>query len=192
MRRSNLRPPQRCATIRSLQLNSSVRCSSRSAAVLAIFRHNEVGGIHTETVLIVDDASCVLEYLRRALLIEGYTVLTASDGQAALDASMRWQNQIDLLITDVAIRRTSCTLMVDDLRAQRPSLKVFYISGHSRGVVADLGVRADAFFLQKPFLPAQLVQAVRHVLDGPRKGLPECLTTAADRVARRAGTAGAG
>ena len=144
-----------------------------------------------ETVLIVDDSQCVLEYLRRVLLIEGYTVLTASGGQEAVEAAARWHDRIDLLITDVAIRPMSCTVMVAELHAQHPDVKVFYISGHSRDVVADLGVPSDAFFLQKPFSPGEVAQAVRRVLDGPRTGLPEGLTTAADRVARRAGTAGA-
>jgi len=145
-----------------------------------------------ETVLIVDDTPCVLEFLRRVLLIEGYTVLTGSNGLEAVEAAAHWPDCIDLLITDVAIPRMSCTLMVENLRAQRPRLKVVYTSGHSRDVVAAFGVPSDAFFLQKPFLPAQLAQAVRHVLDGPRKGLPECVTTGAAQVARRAATAGAG
>jgi CheY-like chemotaxis protein len=127
----------------------------------AIFRHNEVGGIHMETVLIVDDTPCVLEFLRRVLLIEGYTVLTASNGLEAVEAAAQWPDCIDLLITDVAIPRMSCTLMVENLQAQRPRLKVVYTSGHSRDVVAAFGVPSDAFFLQKPFLPAQLAQAVR-------------------------------
>ena len=145
-----------------------------------------------ETVLIVDDTPCVLECLRNTLSDEGYTILTAADGQQAIEAAVRWPECINVLITDVAIPRMSCTLMVENLRAQRPRLKVVYTSGHSRDVVAAFGVPSDAFFLQKPFLPAQLAQAVRHLLDGPRKGLPECVTTGAAQVARRAATAGAG
>ena len=143
-----------------------------------------------ETVLIVDDTPCVLGFLQRALLTEGYTVLTASDGRQALEAAARWHDRIDLLITDVALPGATCTQLVQRLCSERPSLKVIFVSGHSRDVVADFGVRSDVFFLQKPFLPAELTQAVRHVLDSPSGGLPECLTTAADRVARRAGTAG--
>ena len=132
-----------------------------------------------EAVLIVDDTPCVLAFLRRVLIIEGYTVLTASNGPEAVYAAARWQDRIDLLITDVALPGGTCTPLVQRLCSQRPSLKALYISGHSRDVVAELGVRSDAFFLQKPFLPAKLTQAVRQVLDGPRKGLPECLATAA-------------
>src|SRR6266852_808873 len=130
-----------------------------------------------EAVLIVDDTPCVLEFLRRVLIIEGYTVLTASNGPEAVYAAARWQDRIDLVVADVAIPGMSCTLMVERLCGQRPSLKVLYISGHSRDVVAELGIRADAFFLQKPFLPVELAQAVRHVLDTSRKGLSECVTS---------------
>ena len=138
-----------------------------------------------ETVLIVDDTPCVLEFLRRVLMIEGYTVLAASDGPEAVDAAARWQDRIDLLITDVALPGGRCALLVQRLCSQRPSLKVIFVSGHGRDAVAEYGVRSDALFLQKPFSPAELTQAVRHALDGPRKEPPECVTTEADRVARR-------
>ena len=144
-----------------------------------------------ETVLVVDDSPCVLELLRRVLLIEGYSVLSASDGQDAVEAAAQWPDRIDLLVTDVAMPGMSCALMVERLCRERPSLKVLYISGHSREIVADLGVRSDSFFLQKPFLPVELAQAVRDVLDGSyndgsHTGLSECV-----RSAHR-GTPGAG
>ena len=136
-----------------------------------------------ETVLVVDDTPRVLELLRRALLIDGYNVLAASDGQEAVEAAAQWPDYIELVVTDVAMPGMSCTQMVERLCGQRPSLKVLYISGHSGDVVADLGVRADTFFLQKPFLPVELAQTVRRVLDGSHEGVSERLTSWADRVA---------
>ena len=136
-----------------------------------------------ETVLVVDDVPCILDLLRRILLMDGYSVLAASDGQEAIDAAAQWPDCIDLLVADVAMPGMSCTLLVERLCGQRPSLKILYISGHSRDVVADLGIRSDAFFLQKPFLPLELAKAVRHVLDGSCKGLSERVTSGAHRVA---------
>src|SRR5262245_61789005 len=139
-----------------------------------------------ETILVVDDTPYVLAVLQSILLIEGYTVLTAGDGSEALDTAARWQDRIDLLITDIAISHMGCKELVEGLKAQYPTVKVLYVSGHSRDVVARFGIRSDAFFLQKPFSPAQLSQAVRQVLDGSPKGLPLRVKTGIDRAGYRA------
>ena len=51
--------------------------------------------------MVVDDDASVLSALRRALVLEGYQVATASDGEAALD--LMGTSQLDLLILDVML-----------------------------------------------------------------------------------------
>ena len=119
-----------------------------------------------ETVLVVDPDAYILEYLRRVLLTEGYSVLTAPDGEEAIEAAAQWPDAIDLLITDVAMPDRSRPLMVERLRERRPSLKIVFMSAYSKAIVVDLGLPWDTFFLQKPFLPLELRQIVRDVLAG--------------------------
>src|SRR5207248_2818107 len=78
-----------------------------------------------------------------------------SDGQEAVEAAARWHDCLDLLITDVATPRTSCTLLVERQCSQRPSPKVILVSGHSRYVVANLGVQIRRL-LAKALFAAEL------------------------------------
>jgi signal transduction histidine kinase len=119
-----------------------------------------------ETVLIVEDEPLVRGLAERALKGRGYTVLTAGDGDVALEVARSWGRHIDLLVTDVIMPRTGGRLVAEQLSAARPGLKVLFISGH----VDDPRVREaiesrGAAFLPKPFTPNDLADAVRRVLD---------------------------
>ncbi len=120
----------------------------------------------SETVLIVEDEELVRGLAERALSARGYTVLTAADGDHAMEVARTWGRHIDLLITDVVMPRTGGRVVAEQLSAARPGLKVLFISGH----VDDPRVREaiesrGAAFLPKPFTPNDLAEAVRRVLD---------------------------
>jgi two-component system, cell cycle sensor histidine kinase and response regulator CckA len=56
--------------------------------------------------------------------------------------------------------------LVDQLLAERPELKVLYISGYTNDEVMRRGItRSDAAFIQKPFTSVDLMRKVREVLD---------------------------
>ena len=56
--------------------------------------------------------------------------------------------------------------LVDQLLADRPQLKVLYISGYTNDEVTRRGVsRGEAAFIQKPFTSEELMRRVREVLD---------------------------
>ena len=55
------------------------------------------------------------------------------------------------------------------LLTARPEIKVLFMSGHTQDVILKEGVEAGAPFLQKPFLPKELAQKVREVLDTPQR-----------------------
>jgi FixJ family two-component response regulator len=63
--------------------------------------------------------------------------------------------------------------LAERLAAERPDLKVVYISGYPEDAIAHHGVLSpEKVFLQKPFSPAALLDKVREVLDGaPRPEL---------------------
>jgi two-component system, cell cycle sensor histidine kinase and response regulator CckA len=122
----------------------------------------------TETVLVVEDEEPVRQLARVILERYGYSVIDADSGQAALDAWGRAGGAVDLLLTDLVMPGDlSGRTLAERLRAERPELKVIYMSGHGNEILVErLGV-APRSFLAKPFELSDLVRMVRQSLDAP-------------------------
>jgi PAS domain S-box-containing protein len=120
----------------------------------------------SETVLVVEDEPAVLSLSRRALEAQGYVVLAASDAAAALRVVERHGGTIHLLLTDVVMPGLSGRELADRLAAQRPGIRVLYMSGYPGDAVVQHGtLPPGSAFLQKPFSPDGLARKVRDVLD---------------------------
>ena len=120
----------------------------------------------SETVLVVEDEPAVLTLSRRALEAQGYVVLAASDAAAALQVVERHGGTIHLLLTDVVMPGMSGRDLADRLAAQRPGIRVLYMSGYPGDAVVQHGtLPSGSAFLQKPFSPDGLARKVRDVLD---------------------------
>jgi CheY-like chemotaxis protein len=121
------------------------------------------------TVLVVEDEGSVRTLLREVLRREGYSVLVASDGRAALELADAHPGSIDLLVSDCALPQFSGAELARRLRARRPDLRVLFISGYPSAEAAGAGpVDPGDPFLQKPFTPAALTDLVRDLLGAPR------------------------
>ena len=120
-----------------------------------------------EKILVVEDEpgvrSLAVEFLRR----HGYDVLEADNGNRALELFAREGQTIDLVLTDVVMPGMNGPEMVQHLLAQRPELKVLFMSGYTDDVLPhDSGL--DTWRLvQKPFSVEELVGKLRETLDGP-------------------------
>jgi CheY-like chemotaxis protein len=92
-------------------------------------------------------------------------VLQASDGEQAIEVSRRHTGTIDLLVTDVVMPRLGGRELARRLLAERPELRVIFMSGYSNDA-QGLGDLAGSVgeFLQKPFSPSQLVERARALL----------------------------
>jgi len=121
---------------------------------------------HKETILLVEDEPMLRELARMILKDYQYLVLEAGSGKEALKVWDEHQGQIDLLLTDMVMPEgINGRELADQLKARKPGLKIIYTSGYSPEVMgADLGHR-NVRFLQKPYPPPQLAQAVRDCLD---------------------------
>ena len=123
-----------------------------------------VGG--TGVVLLIEDEPGVREFARRALEAAGYRVLSSPGGKEALRASARWGERIDVVLSDVVMDDMRGPDIVAQLRAQRPDIRVVYVSGYAQDIVDRDDPSAYDAFVPKPFSAGVLTRAVSRVLEG--------------------------
>jgi CheY-like chemotaxis protein len=113
-----------------------------------------------ETILMVDDEEMIRNLAQQILETHGYSVVTATDGQEAIDLYMRQRDRFDLVILDLTMPRLSGTETLTRIRNLNPNAKVILSSGYPSGETS----RASAF-LPKPYRAETLTRVVREVLD---------------------------
>ena len=119
---------------------------------------------HREVVLVVEDQRGVRQLVFRILTRHGYTVLEAASAADALALYEQQAARIDLLLTDVVMPEMSGAVLAEKLCAQRPDLRVLFMSGFT-GSESSTHLPADAAIVEKPFTASILLQAMRDVLD---------------------------
>jgi CheY-like chemotaxis protein len=92
------------------------------------------------SVLLVEDEPGLRDVARQVLVKCGYTVVTASSGEEALERCRDRRLEPDLLITDVVMPGMSGSQLVARLRATRDKLRVLYMSGFTEDAVVHHGV----------------------------------------------------
>jgi CheY-like chemotaxis protein len=112
------------------------------------------------TILMVDDEEYVRRLAERALTRRGYRVLLANDGAEAVEAFRKERRNIDLVVLDLTMPVMDGRQAMDAIRAIDPSVKVVLSSGFTEHDLSTRGESGDAIFLQKPYLPSQLLEVV--------------------------------
>src|SRR5260370_170973 len=118
----------------------------------------------TATVLIAEDEEGVRELASEFVSSAGYTVLTAKDGQEALEIAERSPGSIHLLITDVVMPKMRGPELAKRLKALQPYLRIVYMSGYLEYNSGNGQFLEEGFFLQKPFSRNTLVRTVHEAL----------------------------
>ncbi len=126
-----------------------------------------VTGGQGETVLVVEDESAVRVLLRAILERNGYRVLEAASGSEALERWPELRDQVRLLLTDLVMPGgLSGQELARQLTADRPDLKVVFLSGYSEEVVSgELSLRRGDNYIPKPFTQEQLLTTLRRRLE---------------------------
>ncbi|MCC6574125.1 MAG: PAS domain S-box protein [Planctomycetes bacterium] len=120
-----------------------------------------------ETILLVEDDEDVREMLLEFLDDQGYTLIAAGQGSAALRQADEHLGKIQLMITDVIMPGMSGTELAEEIAKARPEMKMLFISGYSFNAITSRGLSADNLnLLEKPFSLDALARKVREVLDG--------------------------
>jgi two-component system cell cycle sensor histidine kinase/response regulator CckA len=133
----------------------------RGAAAKAKTAAGELWG--SGTILLVEDEAMVRAVAERALTRHGYTVLTAENGEAALEILHR-EPTIDLMISDVVMPTMDGPTTVREARKTHPDLPILFISGYAEEQLRKSIDLERVQFLAKPFSVQKLAEAARDAL----------------------------
>jgi two-component system cell cycle sensor histidine kinase/response regulator CckA len=117
----------------------------------------------TGTILLVEDEAMVRTVAERALTRHGYKVLTANNGEEALEIIDQGE-EIALLVSDVVMPLMDGPTMVREARKTRPDLPILFMSGYAEEQLRKSIDIANVAFLPKPFSVQDLAEAVRKAL----------------------------
>ncbi len=113
------------------------------------------------TVLLVEDEPAIRQLMAQVLRREGFRVIQARHGSEAVNVYHEHAQAVDLLITDVRMPFLSGTDLVDELRRERPALKVLFITGYPSDRTAS------EYQLVKPFTQDAFLATIQEILSAP-------------------------
>jgi two-component system, cell cycle sensor histidine kinase and response regulator CckA len=117
----------------------------------------------TGIILLVEDEDMVRAVAERALVRNGYTVVTAPNGEDALEI-LEGRTDINLIVTDVVMPIMDGPTMVRKVRESLPKMPILFMSGYAEEQLRKMIDLDNIAFLPKPFSVQQLSEAVRDVL----------------------------
>ena len=121
---------------------------------------------HGETILFVDDEAGIRRIAQQMLVEDGYRVLLAEDGVAAVDVFREQWRSIDLVVLDLRMPRMSGRDALHAIRAINPAVRVLVTSGHFDEYQGVVDGETIAGCLRKPWTLDELGRALRAALGG--------------------------
>jgi CheY-like chemotaxis protein len=116
--------------------------------------------------LVVEDEPRIRQLVVRELAGLGFRVVEAGDGEAAL-AALAAPGPFDLAVLDLVLPRLTGRQVFEALRARHPDVPVLITSGFARDDrLAALLDQPAVGFLEKPWRPSELLDAVERLLGG--------------------------
>ncbi len=123
------------------------------------------GSAGGETILLVEDSAALRELTNVILSREGYQILEAEDGVAALEVSRKFQGRIHLLLTDVVMPRMRGPALAREILRERPELAIMFLSGYTEESILQMDGISGATLVEKPYTSQGLLHSIRRSLD---------------------------
>ncbi len=128
--------------------------------------HDDMPASEPTHVLVVDDEESIRNYVARVLAKTGLTPVLACDGPDAL-AKMATLARCPVLLTDLMMPGMAGDELARHLRQQEPDIKVLYLTGFADRLFVERAVLWEGeAFLEKPFTPTGLLEALALLLTG--------------------------
>ena len=120
----------------------------------------------SETILVVDDEESILRLIGDTLEPIGYRVFKASSAEEAIAVGKDSRIQIDLLLTDVIMKKMNGKELAKALEPLQPGIDVLFMSGYTDNIIAQKGIlKQGVNFIAKPLVPTILTNKIRSILD---------------------------
>jgi two-component system, cell cycle sensor histidine kinase and response regulator CckA len=137
-----------------------------SVGSATIITRDEVLRGGRETVLFVDDDDSLRDLGKQILQKYGYTVMSAPDGESALQIYHEFKDRIDLVVLDLIMPGIGGMTCLQKLLEINPEAKVIMASGYSVGGQTEKSKERGAkAFMQKPYDVQEMAKVVREVID---------------------------
>ena len=121
--------------------------------------------LQVPTILVVDDEPLVRGLTRRVLDTAGYKVVLANDGVSAMEQLRAANTDIDLVLLDVVMPGQNGREVLESIADEFPKTRFLFMSGFTANAMSGAFFRENGYpFLQKPFQPDDLVDAVYDAL----------------------------
>ncbi len=117
-----------------------------------------------QLILLIDDEAAILNIARETLEVYGYSVITASSGEAALEIFRERGKDIRLAVTDMSMPGLSGAATIQALRAIDPTVLIVATSGRP---LDGPGLPPIQGFLPKPYSARTLLETVQATLAAP-------------------------
>jgi two-component system, cell cycle sensor histidine kinase and response regulator CckA len=119
-----------------------------------------------ETILVVEDEVLLLDMIHILLETHGYKVLTAVDGQEAVDLYKEHVSEIALVLTDMGLPKLTGMDEFEKLKAINPNVKLIFASGYIEPEMKTQLIQTGAKdFLQKPYVLTEVLTKIRKALE---------------------------
>lgn len=117
-----------------------------------------------ETILLVEDSAALRELTSVILERDGYNILQAEDGIAALEVSSNFQGEIHLVLTDVVMPRMRGPQLAEKILKQRPDTAIVFLSGYTEEAITQSDGITGFTLVEKPYTADALRDSIRRAL----------------------------
>jgi len=119
-----------------------------------------------ENILLIEDNQTVRKSIRDLLQEFGYNVMDAADGDQAIALFKENMGSLHLVVSDVIMPGQSGKEVYDELKKERPDIKMLFVSGYSADILTKKGIMGEKInFVSKPVNPDVFLKKVRDILD---------------------------
>lgn len=120
----------------------------------------------TETILVAEDDVSVRTLMQEVLTSFGYKVITAEDGEDAVEKFRANSSKVKLILMDIIMPKKSGKEACREIRQLDADVKIIYSSGYTMDIIQNRDVLDEGTeLIMKPVQPLELLRKVRELLD---------------------------